>query len=135
MLLDSDRRVLGEGLPTSSELLRERIFRFAAFFARLHGCRVTLSYCAWDATEARSIGPSPVLLAALRLQRRDRHLTFRDLYETLGRVVCCVPRGDRPPLDSDDIWMAGLGSGEVMRQGVDRVREAFPMLDPPCYLR
>ena len=129
VLLDSDRRVLGEGLPTSSELLRERTFRFAAFFARLRGARVTLSYRAWDATEARSIGPSPVLLAALRLQRRDPHLTFRDLYETLGRVVCRVPHADRPPLDGDDIWMAGLGSGEVMRHGVDRVRAAFPGLD------
>jgi ATP-dependent helicase/nuclease subunit B len=129
VLLDSDRRVLGEGLPTSSELMRERIFRFAAFFARLRGARVTLSYRAWDAAQARSIGPSPVLLAALRLQRRDPHLTFRDLYETLGRVVCRVPRAGRLPLDGDDIWMAGLGSGEVMRNGVDRVRAAFPRLD------
>jgi ATP-dependent helicase/DNAse subunit B len=129
VLLDSDRRVLGEGLATSSELLRERSFRFAAFFSRLRGARVTLSYCSWDATEARSIGPSPVLLAALRLQRRDPHLTFRDLYQTLGRVVCRVPRGERPPLDGDDIWMAGLGSGDVMRHGVDRVRAAFPRLD------
>jgi hypothetical protein len=129
VLLDSDRRVLGEGLPTSSELLRERIFRFAAFFARLRGARVTLSYRAWDAAQARSIGPSPVLLAALRLQRRDAHLTFRDLYETLGRVVCRVPRAGRLPLDSDDVWMAGLGSGEVMRSGVDHVRAAFPGLN------
>ena len=129
VLLDSDRRVLGEGLATSSELLRERIFRFAAFFSRLRGARVTLSYCAWDATEARSIGPSPVLLAALRLQRRDPHLTFRDLYQMLGRVVCRVPRAERPPLDGDDIWMEGLGSGKVMRHGVDRVRAAFPGLD------
>ena len=129
VLLDSDRRVLGEGLPTSSELLRERIFRFAAFFARLRGARVTLSYRAWDATEARSIGPSPVLLAALRLQRRDPRLTFRDLYDTLGRVVCRVPGANHLPLDGDDIWMSGLGSGEVMRHGVDRVRAAFPGLD------
>ena len=129
VLLDSDRRVLGEGLPTSSELLRERIFRFAAFFARLGGARVTLSYRAWDATEARTIGPSPVLLAALRLQRRDSQLTFRDLYQTLGRVVCRLPRSDRPSLDSDDIWMAALGAGDVMRRGVDGVRTAFPRLD------
>ncbi len=129
VLADSDRRVLGEGMATSSELLRKRIFRFAAFFARLHGARVTLSYRAWDATEARSIAPSPVLLAVLRLQRRDPRLTFRDLHDTLGRVVCSVPRASRPPLDGDDIWMAGLGSGAVMRHGVDRVRAAFPRLD------
>jgi CRISPR/Cas system-associated exonuclease Cas4 (RecB family) len=129
VLLDSDRRVLGKGLPTSSELLRERIFRFAAFFARLRGAGVTLSYRAWDAAEARSIGPSPVLLAALRLQKRDPHLTFRDLYDELGRVVCRVPRAGRLALDTDDVWMSGLGSGRVMRDGVGQVRAAFPKLD------
>lgn len=129
VLLDSDRRVLGEGLATSSELLRERMFRFAACFARLRGAAVTLSYRAWDATQARSIGPSPVLLQALRLSQGNAQLTFRDLHESLGRVVCRVPAADRLPLDADDVWMAAIGSGDVMRHGVDRVRAAFPRLD------
>lgn len=128
VLLDGDRRVLGDGLPTSSELLRERIHRVAALFARLRG-RVTLSYGAWQATEARAVGPSSVLLQALRLARRDATPTFRDLHEALGRVVSAVPARGMPALDRDDVWMAALGSGTVMRRGVHAVRRAFPELD------
>ena len=128
VLLDGDRRVLSDGLPTSSELLRERMHRVAALFARLRG-RVTLSYGAWQATEARSVGASSVLLQALRLARRDSTLTFRDLHAALGRVVSAVPALGMPALDRDDVWMAALGSGAVMRRGVDAVRRAFPELD------
>jgi len=113
VLLDGDRRVLGDGLPTSSELLRERVHRVAALFARLRG-RVTLSYGAWQATEARAVGASSVLLQALRLGRRDPTLTFSDLHAELGRVVSAVPARGMPALDRDDVWMAALGSETVM---------------------
>lgn len=127
VLLDSDRRVLGAGLPTSSELMRERVFRFAALFARLRGS-VTVSYSAWDPTEARSLAPSPLLLQALRLARRDATLTFLDLEDELGRIACAVPTVGTKPLDADDAWMIDLGRGGVMRSGVDAVSAAFPRL-------
>lgn len=127
VLLDGERRVLGDDLPTSMELSRERAFRFAALFARLQGS-VCLSYSAWDATDARALAPSPILLQALRLSRRDPGLTFSDLEEALGRVVCAVPHHPRAALDGDDVWMAELGRGEVLREGVDVVARAFPRL-------
>ncbi|MDH3206154.1 MAG: PD-(D/E)XK nuclease family protein [Gemmatimonadota bacterium] len=127
VLLDSDRRVLGAGLPTSSELMRERMFRFGALYSRLRGS-VTLSYGAWDATEARSLAPSSVLLQALRSARGDPALTFEDLDATLGRIVCAVPAEGRSALDGDDTWMAELGRGGVMRAGVDEVGAAYPRL-------
>jgi ATP-dependent helicase/nuclease subunit B len=127
LLLDGDRRVLGEELPTSLELLREGQFAFAALFARLRGS-VTLSYSAWDAREARSVAPSPLLLQVLRLARRDPSLTFGDLEAALGRVVCAVPGADRSVLDVDDAWMAEVGRGAVLRMGVERVASAFPRL-------
>jgi len=128
VLLDSDRRVLGSELPTATELMRERIFRFASLFARLRGT-VTMSYGAWQATEGRTVGPSSVMLQALRLSRADPSLTFKDLHETLGRVVSAVPTAGRPHLDSDDFWMAALGGGDVLRQGRSAVRASFPELD------
>ena len=127
VLLDSDRRVLGAELPTSLELLRERAFNFAALFARLHGS-VTLSYSAWDASAARSIAPSPLLLQALRLAHGSTTLTFEDLDAALGRVVCAVPSAARRALDVEDAWMAELGRGDVLRAGTDRVAGAFPRL-------
>lgn len=128
VLLDSDRRVLGQDLPTSSELLRERTFRFAALFARLRGT-ITMSFGAWQATEARTVGPSSVMLQALRLARRDPRLTFRDLHEALGRVVSAVPTAGRAHLDPDDFWMSSLDAGNVLRQGRDAVRASFPQLE------
>jgi RecB family exonuclease len=128
VLLDGDRRVLGDGLPTSSELLRERMYRVAALFARLRG-QVTLSYGAWQATEARSVGASSVLLQAHRLARMDATPTFGDLHQALGRIVSAIPRQGTPALDRDDVWMAALGSDSVMRRGVEAVRRSFPELD------
>ena len=127
VLLDSDRRVLGHDLPTSAELLRDRIYRFAALVARLRG-RVTMSFGAWQASEARTVGPSSVLLQALRLSRRDATPTFGDLYRALGRVVSAVPAPGARLLDSDDYWMRALGSGVVLRGGSSAVRAAFPEL-------
>jgi ATP-dependent helicase/nuclease subunit B len=128
ILPDSDRRLVGHALPTSSDLLRERVFRFAALFARLRG-EVTLSYGAWDAVEARSVAPSPVMLQALRLERRDPSVTFEDLHRALGRVACPLPGEGRPALDGDDVWMRALGSGGILRRGTETVRAAFPRLD------
>jgi ATP-dependent helicase/nuclease subunit B len=128
VLSDADRRALGEGLPGSAELLRERSFRLAALMARLRG-RVTMSYRAWSAAEARTVSPSPVLLQALRLQRRDPSPTFEELYRTLGDVSCAIPAPDRPALDADDVWMAALEREGLLSEGIGAVRDAFPGLD------
>jgi ATP-dependent helicase/nuclease subunit B len=128
VLLDGDRRVLGGELPTSTELMQERMFRLAALFARLRGS-VTMSYTSWSASEARIAAPSPVLLLGLRLARRDPDLTFIDLEEALGRVVSAIPPVTSPALDQDDVWMSALGPDGVLRTGVEAVRRAFPRLD------
>ncbi len=128
VLSDGDRRALGDGLPTSSELLRERSFRLAALLARLRG-RVTLSYGAWSAAEARSVAPSPVLLQAFRLHRRDAAPTFDDLHAALGDLACAIPRGSGALLDDDDVWMDALTVNGILRAGVTTVRALFPSLD------
>lgn len=128
VLPDADRRVLGPGLPTSSDLSKERAFRLWALLARLRG-QVTLSHAAWNASEARVVAPSPVLLQALRLQRRDAKLTYEDLHRALGPVACAVPAAGSPALDADDVWMAALSEGGLLRAGIGAVRAAFPGLD------
>lgn len=128
LLSDADRRALDPDLPTSADLVRERAFRLAALLARLRG-RVTFSHGAWNAADARAVAPSPVLLLALRLLRRDAAPTFEDLHEALGEVACAIPRGDGPPLDADDVWMAALARGGVLGGGLDVVRAAFPALE------
>ena len=128
LLLDTDRRILGRALPTSSELIRERAFHLSALVARVRGT-LTFSYPSWDAAAARGLGPSPVLLQALRLARGDDTLTFDDFRVEAGRVVCAVPPAGRVPLDRTDAWMAVLGEGPVMRAGLEAIRSAYPRLD------
>ncbi|HSG47697.1 MAG TPA: hypothetical protein VLA43_07800, partial [Longimicrobiales bacterium] len=120
VLSDADRRALGSGLPTSSEVARERTFRLWALLARLRG-EVTLSHASWNASEARVVAPSPILLQALRLQRRDAGLTYEDLHQALGPVACAVPGEDTPALDADDVWMGALSQGGLLSAGTDVV--------------
>ena len=129
VLVDGDRRILGEGLPTSTELLRERVFSLAALIARLKYAHLTMSYTAWNGAEAHAVSPSTTLLQLLRLARSDAHLTFKDLDQALGDAICRVPKSGRLLLDVDDIWLAELGSGDVMWRGEQSVREAFPGLN------
>ncbi|GMV04133.1 MAG: hypothetical protein AMXMBFR53_04140 [Gemmatimonadota bacterium] len=127
VLTDADRRALGDGLPTSAELMQERSFRLAALLGRLRG-DVTVSYASWSASEGRTVAPSPALLQAFRLARRDPALTFEDLHGALGSVAATVPRGG-PALDGDDVWMQALDDGGVLRAGLESVRRAFPGVD------
>ncbi|HKJ01311.1 MAG TPA: PD-(D/E)XK nuclease family protein, partial [Longimicrobiales bacterium] len=128
VLADADRRILGSRLPTSAELAKERAFGLWALLARLRG-DVTLSHGAWNASEARVVAPSPVLLQALRLQRRDPGLTYEDLHGALGPLACSVPGEDAPALDADDVWMAALSHGGLLKAGTAAVRAAFTGLD------
>jgi ATP-dependent helicase/nuclease subunit B len=127
MLLDRDRRLLGDDLPTSLDLLHEREFARAALFARA-GSRMTLSFCAWDASSARASAPSPILLRVLRASRRDPTLSVRDLDAALGRVVCSVPAGSRAAIDADDAWMAAIGEGGRLSASTELVSDGFPAL-------
>lgn len=128
VLPDRERASLGGGLATTADRMRTEAFRFAAFLSRVRGA-VTLSYGAWDASQARSVAPSPVLLQALRLARRDQGASFRDLHEVLGPVACALPEAGAPGLDGDDVWMGLLGADGVLRSGVRAVRAAYPHLD------
>ncbi|MEJ2203922.1 MAG: PD-(D/E)XK nuclease family protein [Gemmatimonadota bacterium] len=127
VLTDRDRQALPGNLPTSGDVIRERAFRLSALISRLRG-EVTLSYGAWNAVEARSVSPSPVLLQALRLGRRDPDLTFEDLHRALGDVACAIPRGYDGTLDADDVWMRSLAVDGVLRAGSETVLTAFPSL-------
>jgi len=127
VLPDEDRRSLGADVATSGDLVRERAHAVAALLARLRG-EVTLSYGAWDAAAARSVGPSPVMLQAFRVRARSDMPTFQNLHAHLDAVACPIPRSGAQPLDADDVWMTLLADGGVFRPGLEAVRAAFPTL-------
>ena len=98
----------------------------AACLARLRG-RVTLSYSAWDPTEAREVAPASVLLQAYRASAGRRDASFEELREALGDAASAIPRGGA--LDATDLWFHALDEGGVLRHGTPVVREAYPRLD------
>ena len=113
VLLDSDRRVLGEGLPTSSELLRERVFGFAALFARINQAEVTLSYGVMEGdrgSRGESLSHSPSGSSA-RPAGRPPHV--RGSSRRVG--ACRVSHSGRRPAASR--CRRHLDEGAGIRQG------------------
>jgi hypothetical protein len=128
LLLDAQRRALSpDGLPTAADRLEVARFRLAGLAARLRG-RVTLSYSAWDPTEARAVAPASVLLQAYRLAEGDGSRTFEDLHRDLGDAACAVPRG-AAPVDGADLWLEALSRDGLLLDGEATVRAAFPSVD------
>ena len=128
ILLDAERASLAGGeLPGAVQRLEERQFELAALLSRLRG-PVHLSWPAWDASEARSLAPSPVVLQAYRLMTGDRNAGFNNLEEHAGNPVARIPPG-ASHLDAEDVWLAALSGDGHLLAGEAQVRACFPSLD------
>jgi ATP-dependent helicase/nuclease subunit B len=132
LLNDEDRRrIIGDSpfnpVPTTADRLDERRLALASMLARLRGS-VTLSYSAWDATEARMVAPAPEMLQALRLMTRDASADYDELRKAVGSLACAVPRGNGR-IDDADVWFSLLSRSGVLVAGTDVVRDAYPGLD------
>lgn len=132
LLGDEERRRLARGagfspIPTTSERLDERRYALAVLLARLRG-RVTFSYAAWDAAEARTVAPAAEMLQAFRLRERDWTADYDRLHRALDARACSVPRG-AANLDASDVWLRSLAVDGVLLHGADIVRSGFPGLD------
>jgi RecB family exonuclease len=127
LLLDSQRRALDtDALPTSGERIAARRFGLAACLARLRG-RVTLSYSAWEPTEARGVAPASVMLDAFRAATGRRDASFEDLAEGLGEAASPIARTGA--IDDADLWFHALDHDGILAAGTDVVRAGFPNLD------
>ena len=126
LLLDAQRKALDpDGLPTASDRLGARRFELAACLARLRG-RVTLSYSAWEPTEARAVAPASILLDGFRAATGSRTASFEDLLEGLGDAASPVARSSA--VDATDVWFQALETDGILASGTDVVRAAHPGL-------
>ncbi len=127
LLLDSQRRALGsDALPTSGDRIAARRFALAACLARLRG-RITLSYSAWEPTEARGVAPASVMLEAYRAATGRMDASFEDMAEGLGEAASPIARSGA--IDDADLWFHALEHDGILAAGTDVVRAAFPNLD------
>jgi hypothetical protein len=137
LLTDEDRRrinrVTGSALAASADRIEERRNRLVELLARLRG-QVTLSYSAWDASEARKTAPAALVLQAFRTHVMNPHATYEDLHDYIGAPVTSVPRGNTR-LDASDVWLGALAGDGVLRNGVAVARTAFRGLDGGLHAR
>ena len=126
LLLDRQRQALEtDGLPTSADRLAARRFELAACLARLRG-HVTLSYSAWEPTEARGVAPASIMLEAFRAATGRPDASFEDLTEGLGEAASPIARSGA--IDDADLWFHVLEHDGILGAGTDVVRAAFPNL-------
>lgn len=127
LLLDGQRRDLDPAsLPTSADRIAATRFRMAACLARLRGA-VTLSYSAWDPTEAREVAPSSVMLQAFRARTERPSASFEELREGLGNAASAIPGG--AALDATDLWFQALHRGGILVDGTEAVRRSYAGLE------
>lgn len=131
ILTDDDRYRLTTGqtvpaLPLAAERVDEARHAFASLLARLRG-DVTLSWPAWEAAEARTLAPASEVLQAFRLARGDATLDYARLLESVP-MASPIPAPTSSPLDAQDVWLAAIADGGVLRDAEATVRAGFPGL-------
>jgi ATP-dependent helicase/nuclease subunit B len=139
ILLDEERERLNADrkaplLRTTSESLRENLWRMAAMLAGLRG-RVTLSYSAYDIIEERPSFPSSVILQAARLMTGKPGLDYSALAEMLPEAQAFLPGEKKKALDETDWWLGRLAPGGVVRDGMEAVKSNFDALSRGIFAR
>ena len=129
ILNDAARLALASpALATSAQRREQKSWDVAASLARLRGT-VTLSCAAASDSADRPVGPSHLLLQALRLIERNPALGYDELRTHLGTPACGVPVAPGDALDVRESWLAALTDGPLLLDGQLPVRAAHPLLD------
>ena len=126
VLLDEERAGLSEGLPSSADVLRSRLFGLAAVLASLRG-RVVLSYSSFDLVDGRASFPSSVVLQAFRLSRGDAKLDYGALEAGLPEAAGFRPGGPERAFDEPDWWLDRLAA-DPRPDGALTIAANFPDL-------
>jgi len=126
ILLDEERAAISSSLPSSSDVLRARLYGLAAVLASLRG-RVVLSYPSYDVVEGRESFPSSVVLQAFRLLRGDADLDYGALEKSFAEASGFLPGGAGRAFDEADWWLDRLTT-EPRPDGPRTVAANFPDL-------
>ena len=104
VLLDVERKSLGNELVLSKDLLNEKVYLLAKVLSSLEG-RVTLSYSCRDLREDRELFPCSALLAVYRLLKKDPRADYRSMARSLGEPIGFIPGEDSVPLNDWEWWL------------------------------
>jgi ATP-dependent helicase/DNAse subunit B len=125
VLLDEEIEKISNNLLTSSEFLKEKLYRAASLLSSLRG-NITLSFSSFDVIENRESFPSSILLQVYRLLSGNPHASYTDFMKDIG-----LPSGYIPPgvhLDMSDYWITSFIGEHGLRRPDTSVFQCYPGL-------
>ncbi len=126
LLLDTERKKLGDELLLMQDEPTRNTYRFAHFLASCRG-KTTLSFASYDVALGRTSFPSAILLQVERLKTNNKNLDYTQLMKNLGSPAGYFPVDSSQSLGEEEWWMERVLSSKchVSRQ---QVMEFYPFL-------
>lgn len=125
LLLDEEIEKISDNLLTSSELLKEKLYRVASLLSSLVG-NITLSFSSFDVIESRESFPSSILLQAYRLISGTYYANYTDFMKYLGKPSGYIPSNVH--LDISDYWITSFLGESGLRRPDASVFQCYPGL-------
>jgi len=125
VLLNEELDKISNSLLTSSEFLKEKLYRAASLLSSLRG-NITLSFSSFDVIENRESFPSSILLQAHRLISGNPHASYTDFMKDLGLPSGYIPSGVH--LDMSDFWITSFIGEHGLRRPDTSVFQCYPGL-------
>ena len=114
ILLDSEREQLSEALARSGEVVERSVQDFIRTLSRT-GPQLTLSYPCWDLADDRERFPSPLFLAAYRINTGRNEADQEEVQAALHPPCSFV--GTDTVLDETEWWLAQLCGPRLIKDG------------------
>ena len=125
IMLDEERANLNKDLISSSERLKENLFRMASMISSLNG-NVTFSFSSFDVIENRESFPSSLILQVYRLISGKNEADYSELMKFLGSPVGYVPLKDL--IDITDFWTEQIVDDVTFKNAAKSIPACYPGL-------
>lgn len=125
ILLDSEREQLSAALLRSGEVVERSVDDFIRTLTRTEG-QLTLSYPCWDLADDRQRFPSPLFLAAYRINTGHQEADQEEVQRAL-EPPCSFVDSERW-LDETEWWLAQLTGPERIADAKKTIDQRFPHL-------
>ncbi len=112
LLLDRERKNLGNGLPFMQESGKNKLYQMLQLLAQSEG-HVTVSYCHFDVNENRDVSPSHLFLQCYRMKTGNKNAEFDDVRRLPSGLVA------NDVFDERDYWGAKLVEENPLKIGND----------------
>lgn len=125
IMLDEERANINKDIISSSERLKENLFRMASMLSSLNG-NVTFSFSSFDVIENRESFPSSLILQVYRLISGKNEADYTELMKFLGPPVGYVPLKEL--IDTTDFWTDQIIDNGTFKHADKSIAACYPGL-------